>query len=50
MLWQGVVFREFRFAKYSIACNVMTNPLLHLWLYLIAFGREFALLELFEVD
>lgn len=45
-----VVFRERRYVKYSIACNVMTNPLLNFWLYLIVFGREFTLLEMFEVD
>ena len=46
----GLVFRKFRFVKYIIACNVITNPLLNLWLYLIAFVREFGLLELFETD
>lgn len=41
----GLVFRNRRYVKYSVACNFITNPLLNFYLYLVAFAREYFLLE-----
>lgn len=46
----GLVYRNRRYVKYSVACNFITNPLLNFYLYLVAFAREYFLLELFDIS
>lgn len=46
----GIGFRNRRYVKYSIACNLITNPLFNLYLYLVMLFGRFYLLEFIHVS